>query len=405
MKSGLLGNKIARLPNTRQLDKIANNAPVFSEKQNSRKRAEDMKTLNNAPMIIVFLVIALAALGNICMADADEQKTVSQKSKRPPLLVTTVEVDEGVIQSTADFIGSTYFARVSQVATEIEGLVSEIKFAEGDKVKKGGQLVLLDSELLDTEITGARAAFEQNLVDLENARRDFNRIDSLYEDGSISEIDHDSYLAKKESLEKLSVILKSKHDKLLITKRKKTITAPFDGTILQKTVEVGEWVPKGGNVAVLADNSNIDVWVDVPAQNLEHLENGKDVRVRIGTRECTANFITFIPRGDMATRTFTAKFRLEDSDNIVEGLEALVALPNGAEKTGLVVPRDAVVDKYGETMIFLAVDKTATMVPVEIAGYVGLQAVVTGSGLEKGQQVIVRGAQRVEEGMELQFRN
>jgi RNA polymerase-interacting CarD/CdnL/TRCF family regulator len=55
-------------------------------------------------------------------------------------------------------------------------------------------------------------------------------------------------------------------------------------------------------------------------------------------------------------------------------------------------------------MIFLAVDNRARMVPVEVAGYVGLQAVVTGNGLEKGQQVIVKGSKRVEDEMELQFR-
>ena len=136
-------------------------------------------------MVVVLLVVSLFAFAHTNMAT--DQKTPAKKSKRPPLLVTTVEVEEGSIQAEAEFVGTTYFTRISHVATDIEGLVRKTSFVEGDKVKKGEQLVLLDSELLESEITGARAAYEQNLVDLENARRDFNRIDSLYSNGSISE--------------------------------------------------------------------------------------------------------------------------------------------------------------------------------------------------------------------------
>ena len=362
----------------------------------------DMSRSHTFRMVVALLIVFLVALASISLAA--NQKTLVKKSKKPPLLVTTIAVEEGAIQAESEFVGTTYFARVSHVATDIEGLVRKTNFVEGDTVKKGEQLVLLDSQLLESEIIGARAAYEQNLVDLENARRDFNRIDSLYKDGSISETDHDSYHSKQMRLEKLSAVLEAKHNKLLITKSKKSISAPFSGIVIDKSVEVGEWVAKGGHIAAIADNSSIDVWVNVPVEILEHLEKGREVRIRIGGREYSGNYSTFIPKGDNATRTFTAKFSLKNSNGIVEGLEALVSLPKGGETAGLLVPRDAIVDKYGKTMVFLAVDNKAKEVPVDVAGYVGLQAVVTGTGLEKGQQVIVKGCKRVEDDMSLQFR-
>ena len=367
-----------------------------------KKRVIYMNRFHSFRIMFYLCIVIFFASGNMSLAT--EQKSSAKKSKRPPLLVTTVEVEEGAIQAEAEFVGTTYFARVSHVATDIEGLVRKTSFEEGDKIEKGDLLVLLDSELLYSEITGAKAAYEQNLVDLENARREFNRIDTLHKDGSIAETDHDSYLSKQMRLEKLSVILEAKHNKLLITKRKKSISAPFSGIIIQKSVEVGEWVAKGGNIAAIADNSSIDVWVDVPIAILEHLEKGREVRIRIGNREYNGKYSTFIPKGDIATRTFTTKFSLENPGSIVEGLEALVLLPEGGQTAGLLVPRDAIVDKYGKTMVFLAVDSKAKEIPVEVAGYVGLQAVVTGSGLEKGQQIIVKGCKRVEDDMPLQFR-
>jgi RND family efflux transporter MFP subunit len=372
------------------------------KKRNGKKMVMDMSRSHTFRMVVALLIVFLVALASTSLAA--NQKTPVKKSKKPPLLVTTVAVEEGAIQAESEFVGTTYFARVSHVATDIEGLVRKTNFVEGDTVKKGEQLVLLDSQLLESEIIGARAAYEQNLVDLENARRDFNRIDSLYKDGSISETDHDSYHSKQMRLEKLSAVLEAKHNKLLITKSKKNISAPFNGIVLDKSVEVGEWVAKGGNIAAIADNSSIDVLVNVPIEILEHLEKGREVRIRIGGREYSGNYNTFIPKGDNATRTFTAKFSLKNSNGIVEGLEALVSLPKGGETAGLLVPRDAIVDKYGKTMVFLAVDNKAKEVPVDVAGYVGLQAVVTGTGLEKGQQVIVKGCKRVEDDMSLQFR-
>jgi multidrug efflux pump subunit AcrA (membrane-fusion protein) len=339
-------------------------------------------------IVFILLVFSLIALTNNSLGE--EKKAGPKKSKRPPLLVTTVEVEQGAIQAMSEFVGTTYFSRVSQVATDLEGLVTRINFDEGDTVKKGDVLVMLDTQILDAEIAGARAAFEQNQVDLENARRDFGRIDGLYKDGSISETDHDSYRSKKMRLEKLSSVLQSRHDKLMISKNKKSIKAPFGGTVVLQPVEVGEWVAKGGKVAVIADDSMIEV--------------EGEVRIKVNNRDYDGIFTTFIPRGDIATRTFTATFSLQNSNGIVEGLEALVTLPKGGETEGLLVPRDAVVDKYGKTMVFRVVESKAVEVPVQVAGYVGLQAVVTSTGLEPGQEIVVRGCKRVEEGMSLQFR-
>jgi RND family efflux transporter MFP subunit len=353
-------------------------------------------------IVFILLVFSLIALTNNSLGE--EKKAGPKKSKRPPLLVTTVEVEQGAIQAMSEFVGTTYFSRVSQVATDLEGLVTRINFDEGDTVKKGDVLVMLDTQILDAEIAGARAAFEQNQVDLENARRDFGRIDGLYKDGSISETDHDSYRSKKMRLEKLSSVLQSRHDKLMISKNKKSIKAPFGGTVVLQPVEVGEWVAKGGKVAVIADDSMIEVEVEVPIGVLENLEKGREVRIKVNNRDYDGIFTTFIPRGDIATRTFTATFSLQNSNGIVEGLEALVTLPKGGETEGLLVPRDAVVDKYGKTMVFRVVESKAVEVPVQVAGYVGLQAVVTSTGLEPGQEIVVRGCKRVEEGMSLQFR-
>ncbi len=324
-----------------------------------------------------------------------EEKKLSQKRKIFPMLVSTVEVQEGNIQPMDEFIGTTAFSRVSHVATDIGGLVREINFEVGQTIDEGDQLAVLDSELLDIDIVGTRASFEQNQIELKSAERDLKRISTLYNDKAVSEIDHDEYITKMKRLEKLSIVLESKLNNLLAVKRKKSLPAPFSGIVLEKKTEVGEWLAKGGKVAVVADSNRIDILVNISADMLEYLEKGREVPVKIGNRELTGVFYTFIPAGDITTRTFTAKFQLEKPAGIFGGLEALVMLPRIAMKSGLLVPRDSVVDRYGSTMVFTVIDKKAKEIPVQVVGYHGLQAMVAGSGLEKGQQVIVRGSKRV----------
>jgi RND family efflux transporter MFP subunit len=352
--------------------------------------------------IFIFLAVCLFSLTNNCFGE--EKKGAPKKTKRPPLLVTTCVIEKGAIQAMTDFVGTTYFTRTARVATDLEGLVTKVNFAEGDRVKKGAVMVQLDTQILEAEIAGAMAAYEQNQVDLENAKRDFERVEGLYRDGSISETDYDSYRSKKLRLEKLSAVLQAKHKKLLISRDKKSIMAPFAGIVVLQPVEVGEWVAKGGKVAVIADDSAIDVEVEVPIDILENLEKGRAVRIIVNRREYEGKFTSYIARGDVATRTFTATFSLANPNGIIEGLEALVSLPKGGETEGLLVPRDSIVDKYGKTMVFRVVDGKAVEVQVQVAGYVGLQAIVTGEGLEPGMEIVVKGCKRVEDGMSLQFR-
>ncbi len=359
-----------------------------------------MTALNLARTIVLFIALFVFSQGPAVAKD--EQKTAVQK-KKTGMLVTTSQVKKGMIQPTIQFIGTTYFARVSQVATDGEGLVQKVDFNVGDRVKQGHTLMLLDSELLDNTIIGTRASFEQNHVDLEKARRDFKRIEPLFRDQLLPETEYDAYLTKKDRLAKLSIVLESKLNTLLIKKKKKVIAAPFDGLVLEKSTEIGEWLPRGGKIAVIADNTRIDILVDLPSSFIHSLEKKSIASVILGKRQLSAAFLTFIPKGDIATRTFTAKLRLNTADGILEGMEARITLPKGEETQGLLVPRDAVVNKRGKNSLFIVADGKAKNIPITVTDYMDLMAGVSGPGLEAGQKVIVKGSKRVRNGQPVKF--
>jgi len=82
----------------------------------------------------------------------------------PPMLVATAEVVSGKAEPMTDFVGTVYFSRTAKVAAEVEGVVRSVLVDDGEPVKKAARLVVLDDELLATEVEGTRATYEQNVT-------------------------------------------------------------------------------------------------------------------------------------------------------------------------------------------------------------------------------------------------
>ncbi len=84
-------------------------------------------------------------------------------------------------------------------------------------------------------------------------------------------------------------------------------------------------------------------------------------------------------------------------------MEAYAQLPDGLKQQSLLVPRDAVIQQFGQNVLFIAVDGKAKMIPVLISGYQGGQAAVSGPDLGEGMQVVVKGNERIRDGQAIRF--
>ncbi len=321
----------------------------------------------------------------------------------PPMLVEVTDINKGTAEPLVELVGTIYYGRVSRVASEISGIVEKIHFSEGARVKAGQPLLTMRSDLLRVSLDGTRASYEQALVELERARKDLQRIKALYEEKSVSESLYDDNYYSVLGLEKRTEALKAALDRQQLELKKSTIPAPFSGLVQSKLTEQGEWVPTGGQVAVIADDQTLEVHVEVPQKLLSYLQQGQQISVQSDGKNYRASFINFIPQGDLATRTFTVKLKLKNAKGLIQGMEARALLPNGPKLDSLLVPRDAVLKQAGKDILFLAVDGKAKMVTVEILGYEGMQIAVNGEGLAAGQQVVVKGNERIRDKQSIRF--
>lgn len=351
-------------------------------------------------LIACFLVFAGAA---VVIAAEPGKKTDKKQGGPPPMLVAVAEIVQGSAEPMQELVGTVYFSRVSKVAAEVDGLVSAVAVEDGDRVKAGAALVSLQTDILQTNITKTRNAYEQAVIDMEQGRKDLQRLESLHADNLIADTTYDAQSTRSQGLEKQAASLQAELDRLQLEKQKKIIRAPFSGLVLKREVEKGEWVNIGGVVAVVADDREVDIVVDIPERLIGFMKKGREVSIASGNQTYTGRYIALIPQGDIATRTFSIKIRMKNKSGLIEGMAARASLPSGPKQDGLLVPRDAVINQFGQQVVLLAVDGKAKLVPIQINGYQGMQVAVTGPDLAAGQQVVVKGNERIRDGQAIRF--
>lgn len=319
------------------------------------------------------------------------------------MLVEVSLITRGIAEPMVELVGSIRYARVSRVAAEVGGIVDTIHFTAGARVNAGQPLVKLRSDLLEARLAGTRANHRQAQLELERADKDLRRIKALFADKSVSESLYDENYYRVLAQKKRVIALKAILDYQQLQIQKTQINAPFDGLVQAKLTEQGEWVAAGGKVAVIADDQQLEVEVDVQRHLLDFLEAGRQISVRSAGQDYTGLFVNFLPQGNIATRSFTVKLKLEQAQGLIAGMQAYVSLPSGSKINSFLVPRDAVINQFGKQIVFLAVEGKAKMVTVQILGHQGMLVAVKGPGLTDDQQVVTKGNERIRDGQAIRF--
>ena len=316
----------------------------------------------------------------------------------PPALVRVAPVETGEVTPQTEFIGTVFYEEVSDVASEVSGRVEEVRFEDGQRVKQNQILIKLGTDILQKRLLATSATYEQALTDLEIARIELKRMEKLIKTKSISQQSYDEDRFEVKGIEKRVDSIKAEVERIEIELQKKIIRAPFDGIIIKRHVDRGEWLAEGATVAIQARDDVVDIVADVSEKYIPFIQIGMPIQATINSREITGSVLAIVPRGDVATRTFPVKIRIPNTQALFEGMSARVELPVGEPRKTLVVPRDAVISAFGQTVVYAVKDSKARQIPVRVIGYQGLIAGVEGAGLAEGVQVVVKGNERLRNG-------
>lgn len=342
-----------------------------------------------------FLIVPFTVFSMVSLLFGQKEKQI------PPPLVVVSEISRGMLTPKTEFVGTVNYPYISDVAAEVNGKVDYVNIEEGLMVKKGELLVKTNSDLLRKEIKAKKALRDQVLSDIGLANLNKKRVEKLYSEEVVSQQVYDEIMFKSLSLEKQLASIKAELEALSIELQKKSIRSPFNGVILKKYVDVGEWLSPGTVIATIAKTDVVEVVLNVPEEICMLTKKDMDTAVKINEKEYQGKIFAVIPHGDVSTRTFPLRIRITNNETLMSGMEAIVSLPCGEEIESLMVERDAIINFFGNTVVFKVDDLKAYMTPVHVLGYSETKAGIEGIGLREGMEVVIKGNERLRDGQKI----
>ncbi|MBU0462181.1 MAG: efflux RND transporter periplasmic adaptor subunit [Proteobacteria bacterium] len=316
---------------------------------------------------------------------------------QPPANVVISKIVFQTLAQNRSFIGTLYYDRISHVSTEVSGLVTKIDVRAGDRVEKGMPLVNLNTEILEKEILIHKNQIDQAALHIRHSKKNYQRMDSLYKKGGISEKDYDAatFVYQEALLKKVSA--ETILEKLLIQKRKSVINAPFDGIILEKNVDSGDWVQQGKQLVSIGSVNDLFIKVPVAETLLKFVSPGDQVPVIINAynMELTGTIENLSPIADAKTKNVFIKIRIPMLTKVAQNMSATVFISTGSKQKLAMIPRDALFKFQGNDFVYTIKQEKAVQLPVNIVTYFGNRIGADNEHFTEGMPVIIEGNERL----------
>lgn len=320
------------------------------------------------------------------------------------------------LRQTVPVIGRFVPRQAGVVASRVAGAVDAYTVEVGDVVKAGDILAGIVDDTFEwernrrrAEVATARAQLETSKASLHLLEQELGRLEALRTSPAFSQARYDDKLqetvrARSQVAESQAELRAAEAEAQLaqIQFDDTTIKAPYGGTVTQRHSEAGAYLRIGDPVVSLLDNGNLEIEADVPSNRIAGLEQGRELRAVLDNgAEIKATVRAVIPDENPRTRTRRARFVAEFKDAAHGGMAAnqsvTVHVPAGEVTTVVTVHKDAVLNRSGNRLVVLNDGGKATFRPVKLGQAVGQRFVVE-SGLAVGDEVVVRGNERLRPG-------
>lgn len=333
-----------------------------------------------------------------------------------PAGVQTQIVEMREMTETVTVFGQIVSVRESDVATRVSGVISEVPVQVGTKLSEGDIIARMDTARLRIELGSAEAELSIANAGLEvaNAQKDraektFRRAEALSQNSAISSAqveERASDLAEAEGgIAQAKARISAAENKIALADynlRNATIRAPFDGVVLSVSAQPGQFASSGSTMATLLDSRSLEVEANVPSRFIDALEVGTTVSGQSGMGgELRLELRAVLPTEYSETRTRPVRFALfEDPSPFAIGETVTLDIPIGVAREVLTVSKDALVQGQGGWTAFVNEDGKASPRQVTIGNALG-DAFEVIDGLSPGDEVVVRGNERLRPGQDI----
>jgi HlyD family secretion protein len=392
-------------------------------------------------------VVVLSLLGSPVLTWAQNRR---------PAVVETAVVERKTIAQPVTFVGTVEPRRRSLVSTEVEGIVAEMLVEDGQRVQQGETLVQLRQESLQLTLQALQSTarrYREELAELKNGTRP-----EIVEEARAAVLEAEAELerARREKLRQLDLnqrgvaALRTREDadtatvvaqqrlsraqasyqvavrgpraerisqaeaqyrsamaevqRLQYDLKQSHVTAPFTGYVVRRHTEVGQWLGRGDPVVTLIELDVAHVIVPIPERYISQVRLDDPVGLQfdaIAGRPWNGRVVRIVPQAS-ESRTFPITVAVDNAQTLLKsGFVARAMLTVGEQRDALLVPKDAIVTQGPRQIVYAIRDGKAAPVSVQRTAFFEGSAVVEGP-LQKGEQVVIRGNERLQPGQAVQ---
>ncbi len=338
----------------------------------------------------------------------------------PPSAVRVEPVRVETVGERRKVTGEVRTVRRSRIAAEEPGRVVELSVLEGQSVSTGDLLCRVDSarlELLLLEVRAgvdqSRAVLREREADAERAERDLAILHGLVERRAANskelddaESDRAVAIARRDQATLEVAVGEARAAVLLDRISDCDIRAPFDGEVVLRTTEVGQWLEAGGEVCELLATDELEAWLLVPQRFFGPVATSGgalaiEVVVDATGETFRASEFRTLSVVDARARTFPLVVPLPRRAPVAQGMSVSAWVPTGNPAERLLVSPDAILRNEAGTYLYAALPgpegelPRALLVPVHVLFSVAGRVVVESPVLAPEMLVVVEGNERL----------
>jgi len=370
--------------------------------------------------ILGYGIIALSFLILFPFGCGDKIEPGNEKRSEVPTVKVQVAIARITTQPLSyEAVGTVQPVTTSTLSSKLMGTVKEIRVQEGDRVKQGQTLVVIDKRNVTAQLRQAQAALDEArraeagavsardaaVAGAQLARATYDRYLKLIEEDSASRQEFDEVEARhrqaQASLKQVEQMLAAARYRVQqaaaavsaagVASDDAAILAPYDGIVTAKMSEVGDLATAGTPFLTLESMGGYRVDVVLPEAYFSAVRLNQTIMIRIpslGDQPLTGSVETIVPVADQSSRSFLVKIRLPADEAVRSGMFARVVIRTGEERL-MLVPASAVVPQGQLTGIFIVDDNQIARFRLIRAGRRFNDSVEIITGLAEGQGFVL----------------
>lgn len=339
----------------------------------------------------IALVTALVAAGTLlfgCSEQSNTEQANAAESTKRVIPVAVARVTSGEFIRTVAATGTIVPRRQAEIRAGVSGRVEKLHVDIGDAVRAGQLLVEIDPDFY-------QAQYEQAKVAAEKAEADLQRNEQLFTTGDIS-----ATLIEGARVQAKTAVVNFKNAERQL--RDARIRSPFDGWIATLPIETGSSISPGAEIVAIVDINTVILEMGVSAEDVAHLKNGQAANLTLDAlpgKSFTGKVTAVGPMASPNTRLFPIEITVKNTQELLlrGGMVARAEIEYQRLAEAVLVPRDAVTDKYGERVVFVISEQTARRRVPQIGAMQGEYYLIE-SGLQPGETVVVAGQEALADG-------